>query len=443
MQVSIETTSGLERKLTIGVPADRIENQVAERLGKASKTVRIDGFRQGKVPMSVVNQRFGAGIRQEVIGDVVRESFFEAVAQEKLVPAGQPVIEPSKTEPGQDLEFIATFEVLPEIQLTELSKLEVTIPVSEVNDSDLDIMIDALRTQHATWNEVDRTAAKGDETTIDFVGVRDGEEFEGGKAEDFPLVLGSGKAIEGFEESVIGMAVGDEKVVPLTFPDNYHAEDLRGAAVEFTITLKSVKEPELPTLNDEFFALFGLESGGEDAFRTAVRENMERDLKNALQGKTKSRVMAKLFDSHSDLDIPQALVANEIVSLKQQMHQKLTRGGENDFDASLLPDEMFMEQANRRATVGLVVNEIIKVNEIKVDANKVRGHIEEIAATYAQSEEVMNHYYGNQELLKGTEASVLQDQVVAFVLSSAVVTEDQVDYQVAVTPDPEQIAAEG
>ncbi|MDX2349543.1 MAG: trigger factor [Porticoccus sp.] len=443
MQVSIETTSGLERKLTIGVPAERIESQVRERLDKASKTVRIDGFRKGKVPLSVVNQRFGVGIRQEVVGDVVREAFFEAIAQEEIVPAGQPVIEPSKAEPGQDLEFIATFEVLPEVQLVDLSKVEIVKPVSEVSDSDVDIMVDALRMQHATWVEVDRPATERDEALIDFVGRRDGEEFEGGSSEDFPLTLGSGKAIEGFEEAVAGMSIGEEKVVPLTFPENYHAEELRGVAVEFTIKLKAVKEPELPELNEEFFAHYGLESGDEAAFRTAVSENMERDLKNALQGKTKSRVMEQLFALHSDLDIPQAFLANEITSLKNQMHQKLTSGGESEFDAAMLPDEMFMDQAKRRAAVGLVVNEIIKANEIKVDSDKVRGHIEEIASTYAQSEEVMNHYYGNQDLLKGMETSVLQDQVIDHVLSLAVVTEDHVDYQTAVTPDPEQLAAEG
>ena len=442
MQVSIETTSGLERKLTIGVPAERIESQVRERLGKASKTVRIDGFRKGKVPLGVVNQRFGAGIRQEVVGEVVREAFFEAVAQEDIVPAGQPVIEPSKAEPGQDLEFIATFEVQPDVQLVDLSTVEIVKLVSEVNDSDVDTMVDALRMQHATWVEVDRPAADRDEVSIDFVGKRDGEEFEGGSSEDFQLVIGSGKAIEGFEEAVVGMSVSEEKVVPLTFPDNYHAEELRGAAVEFTITLKAVKEPELPPMNDEFFALYGLEAGGEDAFRTAVRENMERDLKNALQGKTKSRVMEQLFELHTDLEIPLTFIANEVNSLKQQMHQKLTSKGESDFDANMLPDEMFMDQAKRRAAVGLVVNKIIKANDIKVDSDKVRGHIEEVASSYAQSEDVMNHYYGNEELLRGMETSVLQDQVVDYVLSQAAVTEDHVDYQTAVTPDPEQLAAD-
>ncbi len=443
MQVSIETTSGLERKMTVGVPAERIENEVSERLEKASKTVRLDGFRKGKVPLNVVKQRFGVGIRQEVIGEVVRSCFFEAVTQEKISPASQPAIEPTKDEPGQDLEFVATFEVLPEFDLADMATIEVAKPVAEVKEEDVTEMIDALRKQHATWAEVDRPAALGDEANIDYTGVKDGEEFEGGKAEGYPLELGSGKAVPGFEEGIVGMSKGDEKVIPVTFPENYHAEDLRGSSVEFTIKLNELKEPTLPELDNEFFALFGLEAGGEEAFRSAVRQNMERDLKNALEGKTKSRVMEQLYKLHSDLEAPMAQVANEVTGLKQQMANKLAgAGGENQFDPSLLPDDMFIDQAKRRAVVGLVVNEIVQSNEMDVDGAKVRARIEELASTYEQSEDVVNYYYNSPELLKGVEANVLQDQVVDLVLSLAKVTEEEVGYQQAVAPDPEQVAAE-
>ena len=443
MQVSIETTSGLERKMTVGVPAERIENEVTERLEKASKTVRLDGFRKGKVPVSVVKQRFGAGIRQEVIGEVVRNCFVEAITQEKVSPASQPAIEPTKDEPGQDLEFVATFEVLPEFDLADMATVEVAKPVAEVKDQDVTDMIDALRKQHATWEEVARPAALGDEATIDYTGVKDGEEFEGGKAEGYPLELGSGKAVPGFEEGVVGMSKGDEKVIPVTFPDDYHAEELRSADVEFTIKLQELKEPTLPELGDEFFAMFGLEAGGEEAFRSAVRQNMERDLKNALEGKTKSRVMEQLYNLHSDLEAPMAQVANEVTGLKQQMANKLAgQSGENQFDPALLPDDMFIDQAKRRAVVGLVVNEIVQSNKMDVDGAKVRAHIEELASTYEQSEEVVNYYYNSPELLKGVEANVLQEQVVDLVLSLATVTEEEVGYQQAVSPDPEQVAAE-
>jgi trigger factor len=444
MQVSIETTSGLERKMTVGVPAERIENEVSDRLKKATKTVRIDGFRKGKVPLSVVKQRYGAGIRQEVIGEVVRSCFFEAVTQEKLTPASQPAIEPKVDEPGQDLEFIATFEVLPEFDLADLSTVEVSTPVAEVKEEDVDDMITALRKQHATWVDVDRPAAMGDEANIDYTGVKDGEEFEGGKAEGYPLELGAGKAVPGFEEGIVGMSQGEEKVIPVTFPENYHAEELRGAAVEFTIKLNQVQEAVLPEVNDEFFAMFGLEAGGEEAFRAAVRQNMERDLKNALEGKTKSRVMEQLYKLHSDLDVPLSQIANEVTNLKQQMANKLAGGAEeNQFDPALLPDDMFMDQAKRRAVVGLVVNEIVQSNEMDVDGQKVRARIEEMASTYEQSAEVVNYYYNSPELLKGVEANVLQDQVVALVLSAANVIEEVVGYQQAIVPDPEQVAAEG
>lgn len=443
MQVSIETTSGLERKMTIGVPAERIENEVTERLEKASKNVKLDGFRKGKVPLSVIKQRYGRGIRDEVIGDVVRTCFVEAVTQEKITPAGQPALEPTKDEPGEDFEFVATFEVLPEVNLADFAKVKVAKPVAEVKDEDVQDMLEALRKQQADWETVERAVVEGDEVVIDYVGVRDGEEFEGGSAEDFPLEVGSGKAVPGFEESIVGMSTGDEKVVPVKFPQDYHAEEMRGADVEFTIKLKEVKQAVLPELNDEFFKAYGLEQGGEEVFRSIVRQNMERDLKNALESKTKSRVMEQLFELHKDIEAPLTQIANEMQSLKNQMAQKLGNNeGANKFDPSMLPDDMFMDQAKRRAVVGLIVNEIVQSNKMGVDGALVRERIEGIASTYEKSEEVVNYYYNSPELLKGIEANVLQEQVVQLVLGSADVTEEEVGYQQAVTPDPEQVAAE-
>ena len=444
MQVSIETTSGLERKMTVAVPAERIDSEVSVRLEKATKSVKLDGFRQGKVPMSVVKQRFGTGIRQEVVGEVVRTCFVEAVTQEELTPASQPTIEPTKDEPGQDLEFVATFEVLPEVKLADFSQIKVIKPIAEVKDEDVDTMLDALRKQQAEWKNVDRPAAEGDEVVIDYVGIKDGEAFEGGTADDFPLELGSRKAVPGFEESIVGMSAGDEKLVPVKFPDDYHAEEMRGADVDFTIKLKEVNEAILPELNDEFFKAYGLQEGGKEAFCVIVRQNMERDLKNALEGKIKSRVMEQLFELHSEIEPPQAQLANEIQSLKQQMAQKLGGNeGANKFDPSMLPDDMFMAQANRRAVVGLIVNEIVQSNEMDVDGASVRTRIEELASTYEQSDEVVNYYYNSPELLKSIEANVLQGQVIQLVLASADVTEEEVGYQQAVAPDPEQVAAEG
>ncbi|TNE81436.1 MAG: trigger factor [Gammaproteobacteria bacterium] len=437
MQVSIETTSGLGRKLTVGVPAERIESAINERLQHASKTVRLDGFRKGKVPMQVIKQRFGAEIRNEVVNEVMGKSFSEAVDKENLQPAGQPAIESVKNVPGQDLEYVATFDVMPEVTLGDLSQLTIEKPVCEVTEEDVTAMIDALRKQSASWEEVDRPAAIGDEVAIDYVGTKDGEEFEGGKAEDFLIELGTGRAIPGFEEGVVGMSVGDEKVLPLTFPENYHAEELRGAAVEFTIKLHSVTEAVMPELNDDFFAQYGLKVGGEEKFREIVRQNMERDLKNALRTKVKGRVMAALYEMHKDIELPESLVANEIISMKYQMAQSM--GQSNDkFDPNMLPDDMFMDQAKRRANAGLVVSEIVKAENIKVEPAKVRERVEEIASTYEDSESVMQHYFENQKLLQGIEFNVLQEQVVEQVLSKAQVTEKTVSYQEAIQPDTQE-----
>src|SRR5690554_595473 len=244
MQVSIETTSGLERRMTIGVPAEQVENEVTARLQKAASTLRLNGFRAGKVPFKVVRQRFGAGVRQEVIGEVMNQSFQDAIAQEKVRPAGQPNIESLDDKPGQDLQFVASFEVYPEVELQDFSSLAVTKPVAEVTDDDVTRMVDVLRSQNASWVDVERAAQQGDQVTLDYTGRQDGAEFDGGKASGSTLVLGSGQMIPGFEDGIVGMKAGDTKTVALTFPEDYHAEALKGAAVEFDITVHEVKDKQ-------------------------------------------------------------------------------------------------------------------------------------------------------------------------------------------------------
>ncbi len=439
MQVSIETTSGLERKLTVGVPAEQIESEVGQRLAKAAKTVRLDGFRKGKVPLSVVKQRFGAGIRQEVIGDVINNSFREAIIKEKIQPAGMPSIEPTRNEPGQDLEFVATFEVYPEVELADFSSISVKRPIADISDADFDKMLDMLRQQQAKWKEADRAAAIGDTVTIDYVGTKDGEEFAGGKAEGSDLELGSGQMIPGFEDGIVGMSKGEQKVLSLSFPEDYHAEELKGAAVEFTITVQAVKEKTLPELNEDFFALYGVHEGGEEKFREEVRNNMERELKNALQSKLKNRVMDQLLELHS-LELPTALVDSEIQSLKQQMVQQF--GGGQQMDLSVFPDDMFRDRAERRVSLGLIMNEVVSKAELKVDQEQVRAKIEEIAATYEQPQEVIDYYYNNQQLLQGLESAVLEDQIVEQILQSATIEQEPMSYEEALKPDvPAETAA--
>ena len=434
MQVSIESSTGLERQLKIGVPADRIESEVAQRLQKATKTVNIKGFRKGKVPLKVVKQQFGKGVRQEVVGEIVNSSFYEAIAQEKLQPVGQPRIDDIKDTEGQDLEFLAVFEVYPEVELADLSKVSITRPVTDLNDTDVAKMIDVLRDQQATFEASDKPAVDGDQLNIDYVGTKGGEEFAGGKAEGQDLVLGSNSMIPGFEDALVGASAGDEKVLKLKFPKDYHADELKGAKVEFAVVVNSVSSKQLPEMNDEFFKLYGVDEGGEEKFREDVMNNMERELRNAMRAKIKNRVMNQLFDLNK-VELPAMLVDNEITQLKQQMVQQF--GGGQQIDLSMLPDDMFREKAERRAALGVIVSEIVKVEELTPDEDSVRERINEIASTYEQPKEVVDYYYSQQQLLSSVEAVVLEDQVTELVLSKATVADEVCSYEDAVKPDPE------
>ncbi len=435
MQVSIETTSALERRLTIGVPADRIEGEVNSRLQKAAQQARLPGFRPGKVPMKVVRQRFGDGVRQEVLGEVMSQTFYEAVQQENLKPAGRPAIEPKTMEPGKDLEYVAIFEVFPEVVLADVATIEVKRPVAEVGEADVEQMIETLRKQQGRWVEVSRAAQDGDQVTMDYTGTRDGVAFEGGSAEGAALVLGSGRMIPGFEDAIIGMQPGEEKVAQLTFPAEYHNEELRGAAVEFRIKLHTVSEQQLAELDDEFFARFGVKEGGFDQFRKEVAENMGRELKNACKNKVKAQVMDGLLKIHGELGVPRALVVEEIKVLRGQMVQQFGGGAANLDLEKILPDEMFNEQAERRVKLGLILNEFVARESIKVDAGKVREYVEEMASTYENPAEVVEWYLKNRQQLQGIESLVLEDQVVDTILSRASVADSAQSYQDAVKPD--------
>jgi trigger factor len=427
MQVSIETTSGLERRLTVGVPAEQVENEVENRIKQAARTVSIKGFRKGKVPVSVVKQRFGANIRQEVVGDVISRSFYAAVQKENVKPAGQPSIQPKQLAPGKDLEYIATFEVYPSVALADMSSYEISRPAAQVTDADLDTMVDTLRKAQATWKVVEKAADDGDRVNINYVGTKDAVEFAGGKADNQNLILGSKTMIPGFEDGILGMKAGDEKTIDVTFPEDYQSEELKGAKVQFKITLNSVSAPELPELNQAFFDKFGILGADLAKFRSEVKVNMERELKNALKAKVKLQVMDALIASHQ-VDVPKALVANEINLLREQMMQRFG-GQQQNFDVrSLLPDTMFQEEASRRVTLGLIVGEIVKDAKIKPDAQLVKSKIEEIASTYEQPQEVIDYYNSNRELLGGVESAVLEDQVVDYIVAKAKVTDVEASY---------------
>jgi trigger factor len=431
MQVSVETTSGLERRLKIAVPAADIDAKVDEKLAEVAKTAKINGFRKGKVPLKVVKQQYGQAARQEVAGDLINSSYLQAIEQESVRPAGYPKIEVSSMEAGKDLEYTATIEVYPEVALGSFADYEVDRLSAEINEEDIDTAIGSLREQRATFTEVERKAENNDQVTIDFVGTKDGEEFQGGKGNDFKLVLGSNSMIPGFEDGIIGMQKEDSKTLSLTFPEDYQVDDLKGADVEFAVTLHKIEEKTLPEVDEEFMQHFGSES--MDKFRDDIKSNMERELKRAIQGKLKAGVMDKLVESH-EIELPQALIDSEIQALRDQMMQQFGGIQQNknlDLKA-LMPDDMFLEQAKKRVSLGLIVGEIVKQQEIKADAEKVRAYIEETASTYEQPEEVVNYYYQNQEMLAGVESVVLEDMVVDKIVAEAKVNDQTVSYAEAV-----------
>ncbi len=438
MQVSIETTQGLERKMTITVPSDRVDSAVNARLQEAAKTVRLNGFRKGKVPLKVVKNRFGAGVRQEVAGELMSQTYYEALTEKSLKPAGQPRIEATKMDEGQDLEFTAVFEVYPEISLPDFSKLKAKRLQAEVEESDIDEMIETLRQQRQTWQEADRAAKKDDMVNIDFVGRKDGEEFAGGKASGTNLVLGSERMIPGFEDGIIGKKAGETVTLPLSFPEDYHNKELAGADVEFDITINTVSEKALPEVNDEFFASFGVTEGGMDAFREEVASNMRREMKSASRNKLKNQIMDAVL-KEVDVAVPAALLASEVDQLRNQTLQQM--GGGQNIDKSMLPDELFSEQAQRRVVLGLVLGEVIQQQNLQADAVKVREAIDELAATYESPEEVVKWYYSNQEQLSAVESSVLEDQVFDYIIEQAKVEDKKVSYQEVIKPEPK--AGEG
>jgi trigger factor len=436
MQVSIETTSNLERRLTVGVPAERVEGEVDSRLQKAAQKAKLPGFRPGKVPLKVMRQRYGAGVRQEVLGEVVSQSFQEAVLQEKLRPAGQPSIEPKSLEPGKDLQYVAIFEVFPDVELVDMKDFAVAKPVAQVKEEDVNNIIEVFRKQQGTWDEVARAAIMTDKVNLDYTGLKDGEEFEGGSAQDSDLELGSGRMISGFEEGIVGMKPEDEKTLDLTFPDDYHNEDLKGAAVEFKITLNKIMELVPAKIDEELFAKYGVEEGGEERFREDVGENMARELKNAVEANVKQQVMDALLEVHQALEVPKALVDQEISGMRQQMFQQFGGAGNMDLDLeSLLPDTMFSENAERRVKLGLVLAEYISSYELRADNEQVSKAIAEIASTYESPQEVIDYYQSNPQQRSSVESKILEDQVVEKLLAGANITENECSYQDAVGAD--------
>ncbi|MCS4308721.1 trigger factor [Rheinheimera pacifica] len=432
MQVSVETTQGLERQVTITVPADKIDSEVKSRLRDLAKRQRIDGFRPGKAPVTLIQKRYGLAVLQEVAGEQMQRHFYDAIIANKLTPAGAPTFAPGQLEQGKDLEFKATFEVYPEVEVKNLDKIEVNKPVVEIADADLDKMLDTLRKQHAKWEAKKGKAATGDRVIIDFVGSIDGEEFEGGKATNFTLELGQGRMIPGFEDGIVGKKAGEQVTVDVTFPEEYHAENLKGKAASFAVTVNTVEQQVLPELTDEFATLFGLETATVDALKVEVRKNMERELNQNIKAKVKDQVIKGLL-ANNEVEVPQALIAGEVDVLRKQALQRFG----NNVDPKQLPElpaSLFEEQAKDRVKVGLLLGEVIKTSELKVDDKKVQALIETVASAYEDPQEVVQYYNSNKELLQSMRNVALEEQAIEVILASAKVTEQKAAFDEIMNP---------
>jgi len=422
MQVSVESTGTLERKVRVEVPEDRVSSEVSERLQKMTKTTKVQGFRPGKVPLKIVQGRYGIQVRKEVVGELVQSSLYEAITQENLKPAGPPQIDDLNDESGKDLAYTATFEVYPEVALKDVDGMSFEKPVCEVSDDDITGMIDMLRKQRRELKIAERAAQTGDVLNINFEGFIDGEAFEGGKAENYELELGSNSFIAGFEDGLVGASEGDDVVVNVTFPEEYGNEALKGKDAEFKVKVNLVNETVLPEVDETFMQEFNVTDGKEETLRVEIKRNMEREVNLTLRRQVKDTVMDALHEAN-EIELPQALVENEAHRAKHDFEENLKRQGHNSGAIGSLDASVFTEQAKKRVSLQLILAEIIKQNELKADPAKVKEMIEQVATGYEDPTAVLNWYYSDQKNLAEVESLALEDDVVDWVLGHANVTD--------------------
>jgi trigger factor len=418
MQVSLTATGGLERRLEVAIPASQIDGEVAQRLNKISRTARLKGFRPGKAPLAVIRQQYGDQVHGEVVNDLMRASFSEAVAREKLNPAGGPRIEPIALEPGKDLKYAAVFEVLPEVRLAPLGDLTIERPVATVSDQDLDAMIDTLRKQRPVFKDVSRGVANNDRVTVDFVGRIDGAEFEGGSGQNVPIVIGANQVMKEFEEGVMGAAAGDAREFKATFSADHVNKALAGKTATFSVKVLKVEEQAPAALDEEFAKGFGIVDGNLDSLRNEVRANMERELDGAIRQKVRAQVLDALY-TRNPLELPRQMVDEQIQELQVEM---LRRAGVRDAK-QLPPREPFEQPARRRVALSLLMNELVRSSGLRVSRESVQEKLNELAASYSNPEEVRKAYLQNADMMRQIEAQVLEAQAIDHVVSQAKVTD--------------------
>lgn len=434
MQVSVEKTSELSRIMTVKVPEDVVQEKMEARFKTLARDVKLDGFRPGKVPAKVVKKMFGDRVRGEVTGDIIQTTYFEALQQEDLTPAGHPQIQPSEAEEG--FEYTAEFEVYPEVSLAGIGQIEVARPVAEVTDNDLDKMIEKLREQKKEWQLIERAAQEKDQVTLHFSGVSEGENFTNGKVEDFQVEIGEKQMIPGFEDNLIGLEAGTEKVFSVTFPEKYENQKLAGKAAEFEIEVIKVEESTLPEIDAEFIKAYGVADGDLEAFRSDVKENMGRELEQAVKNKIKNTVMDGLY-AKVEVPIPNAMIDQEIETLMKPYKEQAEREKVN-FEALNLSRDTFEDQAKRRVALGLILAEVIKQNDIKADGDKVRTVIEQMSQTYEQPEEVINWYYADKSRLTEVEQMVLEDEAVAWLMTQVKVIDEAANFDDLINPEKKE-----
>ena len=414
MQVSVETTSGLGRRMTVQIPAEQIDQKVESKLQQLARSVRLDGFRPGKVPLSVVKKRYESQVRSETAGELIASSYEQALQQQNLRPAGEPDIEQTRNQPGQALEYVVTFEVYPDVEPPEIADITIERPVAEVTSADVDNMLEKLRKQRVTWTRVERSAAEGDRLEIDFQGTIDGQPFSGNSASNVPLELGSGAMIPGFEEQLTGSSAGDRKTIEVTFPADYASKEVAGKTAQFDVSVNAVAEAVLPELDDAFAKTFGVGDGGLDKLREEVRRNMHRELDAAVKSRVKQQVFESLL-AKADIDVPAALIDQEVEALIKKEGDGADAGADRS---------RYEQEAKRRICLGLLIAELIKRHQLQVDPERVRETIEALAQSYEKPEEVVQWYYSNQDMLAGIQTLVMEDTVVEWVADQAK-TEDK------------------